>query len=369
MTTFYINNLVKRTCILVVVCFAFYSCAEKKDGKEKTVVGTIVFDNLEQCDLSEIISGTGYLCLKDSGNLKLCNIDKVVRQNDKYYILDKKSQKVFVCDRNGKVLHKVGERGRGHLEYLRCHDIAVGNDGDVYISDGQSDKILHHDSHYVAINECKHDFDGTHFFAVNPNTFLIALEAWNKGDFSGKRFLLCDSSCVATAAWGVYDGNDDIDVTYGTSGFTKSDKYIAYHATINDSIYLFNDKSGQLEKIIHIDFGDKSVKPEIKCDIEKNIDDIQRLSFIQCIRYVDDNIVVGVLRIEDEREIFLLDMRHNKIYLSHAADMDEGKAYIDNQFVSVISTGHAELPDTVKQHIEKGHLVMEFRGIDTGKIQ
>lgn len=109
--------------ILIIVYFLFIflgGCTSKEIPK-------IVFDIDEQksCDISELFTDREIVFLETNKESLLGWISKIIRFDDKIYILDRGANSVVIFDTTGKYISAIRPSGRGPREYMGLSDFAI----------------------------------------------------------------------------------------------------------------------------------------------------------------------------------------------------------------------------------------------------
>lgn len=348
--------------VIIIIVLLLASCS-KDSNTDEVAVETIDFNRLNERAFAELQSDTSYLLLHSPNpDLLIGAISKVVAYKDRLYFVDRRNRYAVAYDSLGRSIGRVGAIGRGHLEYLRCHDLTTDNQGNVYLSDGTSDKYIKYDSALHAIAEYKADPEGTEIFITEDGHMLVGLSPWNIGAHEGRSVGLYDSQMNLTETYGNIDILDE-NVAFGGTGFSNSGKYISYISQyeIRDDVMLFSPIDGKLAKRLVFDFGNKSVPDEYKTDIEKNEKQIEKYTRLQDIFSVTDDRVVGRICIDGKIRPFVIDRTDRIIYIGDEIDKkEECISFIDNSFVNLRQITREHYPDSVKKHIENNQTVLEF---------
>lgn len=347
---------------VLITVLLLASCSKESDTDE-AAVEAIDFNRLNERAFAELQPDTSYLLLHSPNpDLLIGAISKVVANKDRLYFVDRRNRYVVAYDSLGRSIGRVGAIGRGHLEYLRSHDLATDNQGNVYLSDGTSDKYIKYDSALHAITEYKADPEGTEIFITEDGHMLVGLCPWNVGAYEGRSVGLYDSQMNLTETYGNI-GIHDENVCFGGTGFANSGQYISYVSQyeIRDDAMLFSPIDGKLVKRLVFNFENKSVPDEYKTDIEKNEKQIEKYTRLQDIFSVTDDRVVGRISIDGKIKPFVIDIDANNIYIGDEIDLkEECIAFIDNSFVNLRQIAQEHYPDSVKRHIENNQTVLEF---------
>lgn len=347
---------------ILITILLLASCSEKSDTDE-VATEVIDFNHLNERAFAELQSDTSYLLLHASNpDLLIGAISKVIVSKDRLYFVDGRHRYAVAYDSLGRSIGPVGAIGKGHLEYIRCHDMATDNQGNVYLSDGTGDKYIKYDSALHAIAEHKADPEGTEIFITVDGNMLVGLSPWNVGAHEGRSVWLYDSQMNLTETY----GNIGIlveNVGFGGTGFANSGQYISYVSPyeIRDDVMLFSPTDGKLVKKLRFDFGNKSVPDEYKTDIEKNEKQIEKYTRLQDIFSVTDDRVAGRISIDGKIRPFVINRAEDILYIGDEIDKkEESIAFIDNNFVNLRQIAREHYPDSVKKHIENNQTVLEF---------
>lgn len=116
------------------------ACQHKQENKiEKINCRTIAVDSLT--DLPEQkIKQIRYIPLETNDDILFGDSYTAHYVNNQLYIST--SQKVLVFDKKGKFVYGIDKVGQGPGEYTSIWDIDITQQGDVYIADGTSGKII-----------------------------------------------------------------------------------------------------------------------------------------------------------------------------------------------------------------------------------
>ncbi|MCI1648995.1 MAG: 6-bladed beta-propeller [Bacteroides sp.] len=99
--------------ILIYGCASIYEKSQYFVDPKSTVGPESIFD------------GWSYVTLETNDKNLISSMDKVMFDNDKIYILDRKVNEVFIFDRRGRYLNKIAKQGQGRDEYLDIDDVNV----------------------------------------------------------------------------------------------------------------------------------------------------------------------------------------------------------------------------------------------------
>ncbi len=133
--------------ILILCCTLFIiSCVQQ--NKNNTNIETIrvdkVFSENLSINLSDIVDTAKYIPLETREEFLIGTVSKVHISKDRIYILDSwQSKSLFVFNKSGKFLNKVGKLGKGPGEYLQPIDFEVDEiNRKIYVLDLVSEKLF-----------------------------------------------------------------------------------------------------------------------------------------------------------------------------------------------------------------------------------
>jgi hypothetical protein len=130
----YIFISVMKKYYLIITCLLFFGC--KQVSKEKAIfeldvledTEQIVIENLDENSIlkySDVFNSVHFVKLEVQDSSLIGRIDKIIATEDKFIILDGSIAKmVFVFDKNGLFLNRIGKIGGGPEEY-DCPDDMV----------------------------------------------------------------------------------------------------------------------------------------------------------------------------------------------------------------------------------------------------
>jgi hypothetical protein len=172
----------KHTTYALMIFFisTFISCSsDKKQGNE--------FD-LEQLyiDLSDKNTGTydisndifqefEFIRLETTDSCLIGRVDKILFENNSYYILDNMSHAIYCFSSLGKHLLTLDHFGQGPDEYLDIHEFVVENDN-IWICDNTSQRVLCYDKSQNVIDLIdlkKHNFWVEEMICKNGYIYLV----------------------------------------------------------------------------------------------------------------------------------------------------------------------------------------------------
>lgn len=136
--------------LLLLLCLLLCSCATERRSKLTSGTGFIIdLDtvlSVKELRTSDVFKSVKAVILKNDKTL-LGNIDKMQTYGDNLFILDKNIAKgVYVFNKNGDFIRKIGSIGIAPSEYMSCDDFAVNCiDNEIYIYDSYQKELHKYD--------------------------------------------------------------------------------------------------------------------------------------------------------------------------------------------------------------------------------
>ena len=121
--------------LVLVACLLLFGCKQatkniilyEEDISERISGEKILIENLDRNQLmkcSEVFDSIRFIPLETQDRSLIGNIDKIIATNDRFIILDSYIAKsIFVFDKNGMFMNRVGTNGNGPEEYDTPQDI------------------------------------------------------------------------------------------------------------------------------------------------------------------------------------------------------------------------------------------------------
>ncbi len=129
-----INNLIVYYISIMIILFLFIGCFNKKNGNQSISSENIKIDidSIDKNDtvyFTDIFSDYKIIPLETKKECLVGQINSIRFCDDKIVVLDSRIGKaVFVFDRNGKFIRKIGKIGKGPGEYVSPGSIATDED-------------------------------------------------------------------------------------------------------------------------------------------------------------------------------------------------------------------------------------------------
>jgi hypothetical protein len=250
-----------QTVIPVFILVVLLSCTcgehERQDNpNELYVAEKLVFDADRQTMLEspDSIKIKEVIKLGIDPELPLGRIDKIMIANDRIFVLDRTFSKfLFVYDREGNLLYRIGNKGNGPGEYINApkdfHADEALKEITVYNSEA---RILNtYDWNGVLINSRLLKKTWPYTFTKSDSTFYFA---YKTADADSYLFRIEDEKEKACFKYKRLKDKRDV---VSEECFFNTSRYIYFVEDFNNDIVVLKDK--KVEKILSVDFGKNSI--------------------------------------------------------------------------------------------------------------
>jgi hypothetical protein len=156
--------------IIIFVIYLFAAC-NGKSTNETSIRFQIDYNNLNELKLSKFVENIKVIKLQMDKNHIIGQILKVQIYNDNIYILDQRSNMLFIYDMTGNFVNTLNKIGQGPDEYLRIIDFDVNENG-IYIVDFPSHSVKCYDFDLKLINKISFSLFGFNILAKDHSIWL-----------------------------------------------------------------------------------------------------------------------------------------------------------------------------------------------------
>ena len=367
----------KNRIVQLFLLFILSACSNNK-GSIETIVPLncdvykvdINIDETYYDSMTNHISDTSFVILKEKGNVMFSYANKIMEHNKKYYVLDKNSLRTIVSfEKDGSPITRYGRIGQGPGEYVSPWDMEIDETG-VYVLDTNSKKVIHYNEYGDFLGEQKITFfadaikrlkNGNFIFNTTPDGTKMPSLIYTDS--------LMNPICESMTYQKGYVGG------YTTNGIFRSNNCgLNFYRSPSDSLAIL-DENGKVQTFIVFDFLDKSVPQIAKTDYiafsQKN-HSTDYLHFANNPICVSDSVWIGVIEDGYNQYTVVFNPFINKCgckkftKMSSVYDMIE-PVFSDNKgtVVSLISQelvglckDYESLPDTIINALNVGNRVL-----------
>lgn len=362
----YIKLKIYKYAVLLYVSLWLFSCGETETDKI-----SINIEKKESVSIMEHFQSIDLIPLETSDSVLIGRLTKIVQNNKKYYVLDKKQRAIFIFDLDGKFIYKIDKKGKGPGEYTEITDFEInpysGNIellspwGIIYVYDKRGKFIRN----YKVPDVLK----VMHFFKIISENRVL-LYCMTEED----RLFLFDR-----------EKNEIISLSYNVPDHVLTKSFTTYFPmySLNNEIYLRENFSNSIYKIqgdeiikeFSWDFGSLNIELDKIKSNKRSID-----KYLKWIKEGGNNSFVYpfYMNLENESTIFTVfgfDKNHNHLVLNKKTKKytlfdkyEEGVIFpffftfsSTDKYLSAIDISLFEISDFVKPEFltEKNRQVLE----------
>lgn len=297
------------TILTGIASVVFFSrCSQTLSGNVE-VIDICNFKELPWEELPEEVKNPEYIRLSPGEDgVMLGNIDDIKIAGEKIYVQDWRNKRIAIFNREGKGIQSLVKYGRGPGEYLNISAFDVDGEGNIYVIDGTSDRMLVYDKAGGCIRDDKLPFEIDLIKVITPDKYLLALCSWETGALAGVQLMRCDSLLRKTEEISRYTEYVDDNFWLSSSYFVTSADGIFYQKQVSDSVYRF-DNTGNPEKIYLFDFGNAAVPLEMRRNLEKAAESGELNHYTTLIEFtvIGKQYIYGTMREKGEKVMFIAD--------------------------------------------------------------
>ncbi|MDR1699910.1 MAG: 6-bladed beta-propeller [Lachnoclostridium sp.] len=357
-----------RSFILSICCaILLLACGQKSEQPTDAV--EVNFHDYVEKPISEnggdYYSEKQYIVLSsDQKNMMLSHITNVVLKNDKMYIADSRTRNLIVYDMNGRVIAKVGNRGRGPGEYITLTGFDVDNNGCIHVIDGNTDRLLRYNDDYQFVDAKKLPFEVDLIKCMQDGGYLFGLSAWDSSQYGGTRIIRTTQQLTVLNETGTYDKKlIDNNIQFSPFYFIETHDGIFYHMSIDDNVYML-DCDGNIKKTYYFNFGNRRIPMKHRSNLEPFMKSGEIASYQAIINFAVPwgKWIFGILYDRGDPKSFVYDTNTNVAY-TYAKE--EGiytmisNGYLIMYFPFINGENLPEdIPDNMHKHVIDGDMLL-----------
>lgn len=181
----------------------------------------------------------------------IANVEKILYRNRQFYIKDEAS--IFVFSENGQYVTKLDKRGNGPDEYVVLTDFDVDENGNIYVWDVTSQKLLMYDTQLKLVSQESIDKVFIDFSLLNDRFILISRDIQSDLVFQGLEVYSIDNDQGVIIESGRKHYDDMNMLSFSQQKIFSSDNCFYYHHAFSPNLYRV-DKSGNVQPFFFRDF-------------------------------------------------------------------------------------------------------------------
>jgi hypothetical protein len=175
----------KQTILFSILLFLMMqSCVNKESSNDDPFKGVPIVIDIDSVKADSLrLSHIRFVPLETTDECLIGYANKILIRNNKIYVADfRKAMALFVFDMNGKYLFKISRRGQGPGEYISFYDFDIQTNGDIYMFDQHTRKILIYNQAEEYLREINSDYYFSNFCLINNKMY------WSKLREHGEMF-------------------------------------------------------------------------------------------------------------------------------------------------------------------------------------
>jgi hypothetical protein len=151
--------------VICILLFMLISVLNSCSTKHSDNTAAITVDISTKANINDFFKNYYAVPLATGDEYLIANIDKIIIESDKIYILDKRNFSIYIFDIKGNYLNKLNSKGNGPGEYLDITDFAVV-DSSIFVLSRVMRKILEYseDQDFVKSYPLDDFYDYCYFF-------------------------------------------------------------------------------------------------------------------------------------------------------------------------------------------------------------
>ena len=370
-----------RKGLFIAVIFILTYCSQKNSDQKDLQVSLdqIRFSTFEMQEFTgllpdELVEERSFVLLEnDQAGSEIFNIDKLIKRNGNYYVLDWAYKSILIFDDSGKFIKRFNLSGEGPGKYSKISDFDVDISGKLYVLDATLKKLFVYDGDFRFQKDFRLGFDAEKIIHLEEGGFLFALSPWNGLGYEGYRFVKTDLELKVQETRMKFDDHVDQNFVFDF-GFTLSD-VIVFNRPIENDIFIFS-RDGNFQRIVKMDFEQFNVPDNVRRDLETFMPKLSDFRFLnKFAAMTPNNFILTVGYGLTSNRNLILDTQSNKGFIEKplALSDDIGNlrsmfltfSFIDNNdLVSYIYPDRVDaaksigLPDHVIAHLKKEGYVL-----------
>ncbi len=263
------NILISFSLLVFISCNnrnSFDSYQNDKTGTVQVNLADIPYE--EKYILDSIVSIEKIVKLESNDQSFIGSYDKILVDDDKIFIMDKKStHSIVVFTLDGEYIYKISNYGEGPEEYLELRDFTVSpSSSTLDILDFGGRKILSYNKSTGELVSTTSIDRNTNFSAIEKTNTKYFVAHSNECGFLADCFNFSfydEKLSLINSSLEVHDNFKDYDYK-GNANFSRNGDRLYFTEVFNDTIYEIESDNNTLRVAYAIDFGKYRMPDEFK---------------------------------------------------------------------------------------------------------
>lgn len=249
----------KNRYLLVLAFLIFLAGCKSKQTKEvESASYTSLVDvnttSLDSLNLENFVKDIEFVVFETRPEAMIENIDKLVFEDDKFFVYDKKQKTIFIYSSSGTFVKKIFKAGNANDEYVRIDDFYIDvKDESVYILDMISKRILKYDFNANLVKSYRLGFHADSFYKLEDGGYVFSISGnVCNSDFCDQIIFCDDNFNVVKTFVPIQPKLKGFVIETPTRRLVKASDDLFRYIDIDDMIYSFKD--GDLKDMKRVNF-------------------------------------------------------------------------------------------------------------------
>jgi hypothetical protein len=295
----------KRYILFLMIFLLAVSCKREISGSQGEHILLVDYSNKAKIKLSEFVSDVSIIRLETTSNSIIGEISKIQFFNDRIYLLDMRSNAVYIFDISGKFIYELNKIGQGPEEYIALTDLQVNKNG-IYVLDISTHRIIRYGFDFKFLEAIKFNTLGSGFVPDNTGFWLYNETNMLPDDFQLTRI---DNKGSVIAEYFQRNTRPHLSYSYASSNvFQRNNNKLYFSPRWGNEIH--EEGYGEWNPAFQFSFKDKTYTGEMNIsdeDIENDDYVFRRNYFI-----LDDYLIIDY-KVRDMRLFSFYNKRTHKI--------------------------------------------------------
>jgi hypothetical protein len=282
--------------LICCICFFLIGCGQKKDNVYlPKIYRNIDYDKIgikslrklsvtarehlkslpidcemldEKYFLNNLVDSIWYAPLETTEECIIGEISKIIPILQNYVIFDRtKAKAVYIFNKEGRFLKKIGKPGKGPGEYLEITDVVVNENNHVVLYDRKKGLLMTYDAEGLLLKETRVNASFRDFADLNGSYLFHIYNDYNLHipEINSSKLLACDSECNLLSTALPYDRQADGKFGYfpQSGNLKKFGASILFCSPLTDTIYSISDPNTIVPRYA-LDFGQCGLSEDFK---------------------------------------------------------------------------------------------------------
>ena len=174
--------MTKRHIIyLITILFLLCACTHNKHESQHIQIIDLLSDAADSIGYSLFVDSIRYIPLEATDECLIGKIKDVYIGRERVFVLDAKTQTVWMFDRNGHYLNKLSRRGEGPGEYVNMQQFEVDEKNrQLILLDIWTNKLLFYDWEGTFLKDVRPEMTAMDFKILPEGDFVVSQEGYDK---------------------------------------------------------------------------------------------------------------------------------------------------------------------------------------------